>query len=109
MMSGVRKEFETAKHHLEDEEKEAVAVFDEVKKQHFQVDNDLHSDRNTLTVEEQTAEVQLENAEHDKTVNQGEVKAAEDYLKQLGKSCYPLMMHFDERTRLRKEEKAAIK
>lgn len=109
IMSGVRKEFEEAKHHLEEEETEAVKLFEETKKEHKTVDGDLHSDRNTLTVEQQTAEVQLENAEHDKGVNEGEVKAADDYLKQLGKSCFPLIMHFDERTRLRKEEKGAIK
>merc|ERR1719335_959857 len=108
IMSDVRKEFESAKSHLEKEEATAVAEFEQVKNNHKRVDADLNSDRNTLTVEEQTAESSLESAEHDKESNEGEVAAADDYLQQLGKSCYPLIMHFDERTKLRKEEKTAI-
>jgi len=109
MMSDTRHEFEDAKVHLEKEEAEAVLNFDETKKRHMKVDSDLNADKNQITVEEQTAESQLETAKHDKSTNEDEVVAANDYLKQLGRSCYPLMMHFDERTRLRKEEKDAIK
>merc|ERR1719197_133771 len=109
MMSETRHEFEEAKVHLEKEEVEAVANFDDVKKRHMKVDADLNADKNQITVEEQTAEAQLDTAKHDKASNEGEVEAANNYLKQLGRSCYPLMMHFYERTRLRKEEKTAIK
>jgi ABC-type transporter Mla subunit MlaD len=109
MMSGTRHEFEVASKHLSEEEVEAVKTFDDTKKRHMKVDADLHSDKNQITVEEQTAEAQLETAKHDKVTNENEVEAGTNYLKQLGRSCYPLMMHFDERTRLRKEEKGAIK
>jgi len=109
MMSKTRGEFEDAKKHLEEDEVEAVKTFEEVRSHHMKVDADLASDKNQLTVEEQTAEVQLDTATHDKGTNENEVAAANNYLNQLGKSCYPLMMHFDERTRLRKEEKSAIK
>merc|ERR1719161_1088047 len=109
MMSGTRHEFEQAKEHLEEEETEAVKNFEEVKKRHMKVDSDLNADKNQITVEEQTAEAQLDTAKHDKVTNENEVEAANNYLQQLGKSCYPLMMNFDERTRLRKEEKSAIK
>merc|ERR1719171_2956994 len=102
MMSETRHEFEDAKMHLEKEEVEAVKNFDDTKKRHMKVDADLNADKNQITVEEQTAESQLETAKHDKATNEDEVVAANDYLKQLGRSCYPLMMHFDERTRLRK-------
>jgi len=109
VMSGIRGEFEVAKVNLEKDETEAVETFDDLKKMHMKTDSDLESDKNTITVEEQTAESQLDQATTDKTSNEGEVAAADSYLQQLGKSCYPLMMHFDERTKLRKEEKAAIK
>jgi uncharacterized protein YcgL (UPF0745 family) len=109
VMSEIRGEFEHAKGNLESDEKEAVETFTVLKEQHMKTDSDLHVDKNTITVEEQTAEQQLDTAEHDKENNEGEVAAADQYLNQLGKSCYPLMMHFDERTRLRKEEKEAIK
>jgi chromosome segregation ATPase len=109
MMSGTRQEFEQSKKHLESAEVEAVKDFEDVRKRHMKVDADLNADKNQITVEEQTAEVQLDSAKHDKVSNENEVDASNNYLKQLGKSCYPLMMHFDERTRLRKEEKSAIK
>jgi len=109
VMSDIRKEFEDSKRHLEEEEQESVKEFDAIKKTHRKTDSDLNGDRNELTVQEQTAESQLETASQDKQSNENEVAAADQYLKQLGKSCYPLMAHFDERTKLRKEEKASIK
>lgn len=109
MISDTRKEFEQAAQHLQEDEAEAVTNFGEVRGAHMKTESDLTNDKNTLTVEEQTAEGQLETAQHDKTVNAGEVEAADNYLKQLMKSCGPLIMHFDERTRLRREEKSAIK
>merc|ERR1719217_1194777 len=109
MMSGTRQEYEQAKEHLQKAEVEAVKEFQEVKRHHLKVDSDLNAYRNQLSVEKQTAEMQLDTAKHEKETNQNEVVAANNYLKQLGKSCYPLIMHFDERTRLRKEEKGAIK
>jgi chromosome segregation ATPase len=109
MMSDTRQEFEQAKDHLQKEEEEAVKDFQEVKQRHLKVSSDLAAQRNQLTVEKQTAEMQLDSAKHDMQTNQNEVDAANNYLKQLGLSCYPLIMHFDERTKLRKEEKDAIK
>merc|ERR1719160_604332 len=108
-MTHTRGEFETAKKHLEEEETQAVKDFQDTRARHMKVDADLSADHNQLTVEEQTAEAQLDTAKHDKKTNEDEVEAANNYLQQLGKSCYPLMMNFDERTRLRKEEKTAIK
>jgi len=86
-----------------------VKDFQAVKQHHLKVASDLQANRNQLSVEKQTAEIQLDTAKQEETTNQNEVDAANAYLQQLGKSCYPLMMHFDERTRLRKEEKSAIK
>jgi len=108
IMSDVRKEFEQTKTNLDKEEKEAEEDFNEIKTQYKVTDADLKADRNTILVEEQTAEQQLDTAEHDKESNAGEVQSADAYLKQLGKSCFPLIMHFDERTKLRKEERNAI-
>merc|ERR1712224_191136 len=104
MMSGTRKEFEQAKEHLQKEEEEAVKDYQDVKRRHLKVASDLNANRNQISVEKQTAESQLDTAVHDKETNQNEIDAANKYLKQLGRSCYPLMTHFDERTKLRKEE-----
>merc|ERR1719428_2639682 len=51
LMSGGRKEFEEGKSHLQKEEDEAVVEFDSVKKMHVKTDNDLHHDKDVITVE----------------------------------------------------------
>merc|ERR1719316_798088 len=109
MITGTRSEFEQAKANLEKEEAEAVKDFQEVKQHHLKVASDLQADLNQIKVEKQSAEMKLDSAQQDLITNQNEVDAANSYLTQLGKSCYPLLMHFDERTKLRNEEKSAIK
>jgi len=109
MVTGVRKEFEVAKDNLIKEEETAVTTFNAAKDLHTQTDDQLHKDKDVITSELQTAEQSLEAAEGDLESNKEDKKAAQDYLKSLGKSCYPLLSRFDERKKLREEEKAAIK
>jgi len=108
MMSGVRHEFEGAITELKKSEGEAVEVFDEAKEAHVDTDTDLNHDKDTLTVQEQTAEQKLDQEERDEVTNKGEIKAAKDYLAQLMRSCGPLITNYDNRLKLRKEEKQAI-
>merc|ERR1719375_3119474 len=94
-MSDTRTEFAEGKKHLEEEEAEAQKTFEEEKE--------------TLTVEKQTAESSIETNKEDKVSHEGEVKSANVYLGRLGRSCSPLLEHFDERKTLRQEEKKALK
>merc|ERR1719321_2219546 len=99
-MSNTRKQFEKAKSNLQKEESEAVSEFEAAKSQHIKVDGNLNHDKDVITVEEQTAEQSKDAAEGDLETNNDEKRAAEDYLQQLGKSCYPLLS-------LRRAEEAA--
>jgi len=109
LMSSVRKEFEEGKVALDQQEQEAVADFQQAKKTHIQLDNDLHHDKDVITTEEQTAQQNMDAADSDLESHQTEKQATESYLNQLGRSCYPLLSRFDERKKLRDEEKQAIK
>lgn len=108
MLSTTRAEFEQAKKHLEDDEDVAIKEYSEDKAIHISTENDLQHQEDTLTVEEQTAEEQIDQNEQDLTANKEEVVSAENYLDRLGKSCYPLIARYEERKKLRAEEKQAI-
>jgi len=108
MLGDTRDEFTAGKQTLETDEEEAVEEFTKMKAVHIETETDLNTEKDTLTVEKQTTEQQIYQEEQDLELNKGEVVSASDYLDQLGKSCYPLMMHYDERVRLRSEEKASI-
>lgn len=109
MMSDTRTEFAEGKKHLEEEEAEAQKTFEEDKQTHIQTASDLQEEKDTLTVEKQTAESSIETNKEDKVSHEGEVKSANVYLGRLGRSCSPLLEHFDERKTLRQEEKKALK
>lgn len=109
IMVTARKQFEGAKDHLNKEETEAVADFEVVKKEHQKLEADLSHDKDVITVETQTDEQNEDSAEADLENHVSDKKAADDYLNQLGRSCYPLLARFEERKKLRKEEKDAIK
>lgn len=108
MISETRHEFEIGKETLETDEEEAITEFTEMKAVHVQTESDLTQEKDTLQVEKQTTEQQISQGEEDLDLNKGEVLSAKEYLNQLGKSCYPLMMRYDERVKLRNEEKQAI-
>jgi len=108
MISVVRDEFQHAKEHLEKGEAQAIKDYQDTKAAYQQARMDLVSNQDKLTVEKQTTESQIYQGEQDLDLNKGEVVSASDYLEQLGKSCYPLLMHYDERVKLRNEEKASI-
>lgn len=108
MISETRHEFEQAKATLEKDEDEAVDQFNLEKSTHAKVQNDFSDEKNTLTSEKQSTESQVSMTEEDVHNNQVEVASASSYLERLGKSCYPLLMRYDERVKLRDEEKKAL-
>lgn len=108
MISATRHEFEVGKETLENDEEEAVKEYGTMRAAHLETEADLDEEKDTLTVEKQSTEQQIYQEEQDLELHKGEVVSAKDYLEQLGKSCYPLLMHYDERVRLRNEEKASI-
>merc|ERR1719159_649703 len=108
MLSHTRAEFEQAKETLEQDEQVAMAEYAEDKAIHIKTANQLTHQEDTLTVEKQTAEEQIDQNTDDLENNTNEVASAEEYLDRLGKSCYPLISHYDERVKLRAEEKKAV-
>jgi len=109
MMSGVRQEFEDAMVVLKKKEGEALAAFQKVQEMHETTDSDLLHDKDVLTVEVQTAQQAYATNQKDHESNTGEIAAANHYLQQLNRSCGPLLENYDNRVKLRKEEKQAIK
>lgn len=108
MLTETRHEFQVGKQTIETDEEEAVDEFTKMKAVHVETETDLTQEKDTLTVEKQSTEQQIYQEEQDLQLNKGEVVSAESYLEQLGKSCYPLLMRYDERVKLRNEEKKAI-
>jgi chromosome segregation ATPase len=108
MLSHTRAEFEQAKGTLEKDEAVAMAEYAEDKAVHIKTESDLVHQEDTLTVEKQSAESAIDQNTDDLQSNQNEVASAESYLKRLGKSCYPLIARYDERVKLRAEEKKAV-
>merc|ERR1719453_1086317 len=108
MLSETRHEFEVGKETLEKEETEAQDEYTKDKAVYITTENDLDHQEDTLTVEKQTTEQQIDQNKDDLSANQDEVKSAENYLDRLGKSCYPLIARYDKRKQLRAEEKQAI-
>merc|ERR1719217_213657 len=108
MLSETRHEFEVGKETLEKDEAQAVTEYTTDKAIHVKEENDLDHQEDTLTVEKQTTEEQIDQNKDDLVSNEDEVKSAENYLDRLGKSCYPLIARYDERKKLRAEEKQAI-
>jgi len=107
-LSQTRAEFEHAKETIEMDEQQAISLYNEDKAVHLATENDLKHQEDTLVVEEQTAEQSIDQNEQDLTSNKEEVASAENYLDRLGKSCYPLIARYDQRKKLRAEEKQAI-
>jgi len=108
MLSKTRAEFEQAKVTIEKDEDEAIVEYSEDKSVHIKQENDLEHQEDTLTVEKQTTEQTIDQSKDDLTANTDEVHSAENYLDRLGKSCYPLIARYDQRKKLRAEEKQAI-
>jgi chromosome segregation ATPase len=109
MISTVRKEYEQGKADLEKAEAQAVADYTKYKADYQQMRRDLVSQEDRLNVELQTARAALAQYKEDKAANEQEIQAAITYLGQLAQSCDSLLQHYDDRVKLRKEEKAAIK
>jgi len=109
MIQTVRKEYEQGKADLEKAEAQAVADYAKYKADYQQMRRDLVSQEDRLNVELQTAKAALAQYKEDKAANEQEIQAAVTYLGQLASSCNSLIEHYDERVKLRKEEKAAIK
>merc|ERR1719399_1982534 len=109
MISTVRGEFEQGKKDLEAAEERAVEDYRKLKEDYQKDRADLVNQLSRLTVELQQAESNLDQYQQDLKENQDEVAAAKAYLAQLGASCNSLLEHYDERVKMRKEEKEAIK
>jgi len=109
LMTGTRDEFEQSLKHIEETEKAADKLYQEAKAAHVQTSSDLVEEKDTLTVEIQNAEASIEQAQEDKKASEAEVASAKSYLVQLTKSCAPLLEHYDERKKMRKEEEKALK
>jgi len=108
MISTVRKEFEAGQRDLEAGEKQTQADYDQAKEDYQNARRDLVSQGDRLTVEQQTAETEMEQALEDKASNEEEVAAAKAYLLQLGGSCNMLLKNYDDRKKQRNEEESAI-
>merc|ERR1719161_872025 len=109
MISTVRKEYEQGMDDLEKGEAQAVADYAQTKTDYQQARRDLVSQQDRLETELQTAEANLAQFQDDKASNEDEITAAVTYLGQLAHSCDSLLEHYDDRVKLRNEEKAAIK
>jgi len=108
MMVAISNEFSASENSLRSVETAALAAHETARQTHVQAMSDLSSNRNVLTVEKQTAEQATTSNQEDLSNNQGEIAAANTYLGRLSKSCQPLIDNYDERKRLRGEEKSAI-
>merc|ERR1719387_946298 len=108
MISTVRKDYEQGKADLEAAENKAVEDYTKYKADYQAMRRDLVSQEDRLTVELQTAKAALAQYKEDKSTNEQEIQAAITYLGQLSQSCDSLLEHYDERVKLRQEEKAAI-
>lgn len=108
MISTVRKEYEQGKADLEKAEAEAIADYANTKAAYQQARRDLVTQQDRLTAELQTAEANLSQFQDDKQSNEEEIAAATAYLGQLASSCDSLLKHYDDRVKLRAEEKKAI-
>lgn len=109
MISTVRKEYEQGKADLEAAEAQAIIDYRNAKAAYEQSRRDLVSTKDRLDTELQTAESNLSQFQEDKASNEDDIKAAVVYLGQLANSCNSLIENFDERVKLRSEEKDAIK
>jgi len=109
MVATVRKEFESGKADLEKGERQAVADFQGLTDEYHAARGDLVNQLNRVTTELQTAEGNLDQFKEDLAANQKEVQAAQSYLDQLSGSCNSLLENYDNRVKLRSEEKQAIK
>merc|ERR1719156_413154 len=108
-MVSVRTEFEQGLRTLKKEEEEAIKIFGKNKVIHNDRDSNLHEEANLLTTEKQSTEEAIDSTQNDRVDHEGEVTSAQEYLRRLGSSCTPLLEHFDERKKLRKEEQKSIK
>lgn len=108
MITTVRGEYEQGKADLEKAEAQAVEDYTKYKADYQQMRRDLVSQEDRLTVELQTAQANLAQLKEDKAANEQEIQATITYLGQLHGSCDSLLANYDERVKLRKEEKEAI-
>merc|ERR1719379_2518628 len=108
MIATVRKEYEAGKADLEKAEAQAIKDYSAAQDLYQQTRRDLVSKQDQLEVELQTAEANLSQYQEDKASNEEEVEAAKTYMTQLNASCDSLLKNYDDRVKLRKEEKAAI-
>jgi len=108
MMTKVRGEFESAARDLKKDEGSAVSDFSEARDSHTATLGDFQHNRDVVTVEQQTATQSLQQHRLDLQSNSQEVSAADGYLARLSSSCKPLIDNFDQRRRLRRDEKGAI-
>jgi len=108
ILKDTRMDFETGKHNLEEEEKQAVSDFEAAKAAYQKTRADLVDAGNRYNAELQTAQLALAQYKTDLEANEDKVMALTNYLGQVGASCNMLIEKFAERTRLRDEEKAAI-
>jgi len=108
MMSIVRNEFNQAETELRHYEQIAVTANEAARAVHQQALSDYNHNNDVYTVEKQTAEQAFSSNSADKQSNQEEVVAANTYLGRLSQSCTPLIQNYDDRKRLRGEERTAI-
>jgi len=108
LMSETRTEFEHAAVDLKSREQQEADAYVETRANHMQTESVLNQEGTVLTVEKQTASQTLSSNTEDLKTNKGEIVAANDYIRRLGLSCNPLIENFENRQKLRGEEKTAI-
>jgi len=108
ILKTTREDFQTGQKNLEAEEAQAVADFEAAKAAYQKSRADLVDAGNRYAAELQTAQLALAQYQTDLSSNEEKVMSLTTYLGQVGASCNMLIENFDERTRLRNEEKEAI-
>jgi len=108
ILKTTRQDFEAGKHHLEQEEEQAVKDFLASKAAYEKSRADLVDAGNRLNAELQTASLALTQYQSDLASNEDKVMSLTNYLAQVGGSCNMLIENFGMRTKMRNDEKEAI-
>jgi hypothetical protein len=108
ILADTRKEFSVGMDNLERQEAQQVADFGASTDAYKKTRADLVDAGNRLSAELQAAQLSLTQLKTDLKDNEDKVTDAENYLIQVGGSCNMLIKNFDERTKLRDDEKTAI-
>jgi chromosome segregation ATPase len=108
ILRDTRLEFTAGMENLEKQEAQQVADFTASTDAYKKTRADLVDAGNRFAAELQAAQLALTQLQTDLKENEDKVTDAQNYLIQVGGSCNMLIKNFDERTKLRDDEKTAI-